>query len=76
MANKVIVDMNDPNRPRFTVAELKEILCERNELKARVSDLTDELALYRPSQKHSKYEMLLLKAKSKKLRSRSTCFYL
>ena len=48
MTNKIVVDLNDPNRPRFTVAELKEILCERNEHKARVSDLTDELALYRP----------------------------
>lgn len=41
-------DPNDPNRPRFTTAELKEILQERNELKARVSDLEDELELYRP----------------------------
>lgn len=45
------MDVNDPNRPRFTVAELKEILYERNELKARVSDLDDELALYRPRAK-------------------------
>lgn len=29
--------------------ELKEILYERNELKARVSDLEDELSIYRPS---------------------------
>ncbi|XP_022184306.1 RILP-like protein homolog isoform X2 [Nilaparvata lugens] len=38
----------DPNRPRFTTAELKEILHERNELKARVSDLEDELEIYCP----------------------------
>jgi len=47
LTNKIVIDVNDPNRPRFTIAELKEILCERNELKARVSDLVDELSLYR-----------------------------
>lgn len=41
-------DAEDPNRPRFTTAELKEILHERNELKARVSDLEDELEIYCP----------------------------
>jgi len=46
--SKAIADVNDPNKPRFTVSELKEILCERNELKARVSDLEDELSMYRP----------------------------
>lgn len=46
--NKVMYDLDDPDRPRFTTAELKEILHERNELKARVSDLEDELDLYRP----------------------------
>ncbi|KAG8251812.1 Rab interacting lysosomal protein-like 1 [Homalodisca vitripennis] len=40
----------DPNRPRFTTAELKEILHERNNLKARVSDLEDELETFRPKQ--------------------------
>ena len=39
---------NDPNRPRFTLPELKDILQQRNSLKARVSDLEDELAMYRP----------------------------
>ncbi|XP_015516923.1 RILP-like protein homolog isoform X2 [Neodiprion lecontei] len=47
-ANKAVYDLDDPDRPRFTTAELKEILHERNELKARVSDLEDELELYRP----------------------------
>ncbi|XP_071447833.1 RILP-like protein homolog isoform X2 [Hetaerina americana] len=42
---------DDPERPRFTTAELKEILHERNELKARVSDLEDELETYRPKPK-------------------------
>ncbi|CAK9823625.1 RILP-like protein homolog [Anthophora retusa] len=48
LTNKAVYDLDDPNRPRFTTAELKEILHERNELKARVSDLEDELELYRP----------------------------
>ncbi|XP_049840773.1 RILP-like protein homolog isoform X5 [Schistocerca gregaria] len=48
LTNKVVYDLDDPNRPRFTTAELKEILHERNELKAKVSDLEDELEIYRP----------------------------
>jgi len=48
MRNKVVYDVEDPARPRFTLAELKDILQERNSLKARVSDLEDELELYRP----------------------------
>merc|ERR1719225_1601905 len=49
MAGKVVYDLEDPSRPRFTLAELKDILQERNSLKARVSDLEDELELYRPN---------------------------
>ncbi|XP_032686051.1 RILP-like protein homolog isoform X1 [Odontomachus brunneus] len=48
LTNKAVYDLDDPDRPRFTTSELKEILHERNELKARVSDLEDELELYRP----------------------------
>ncbi|XP_037088951.1 RILP-like protein homolog isoform X2 [Pollicipes pollicipes] len=47
--NKVVYDRDDPARPRFTFSELRDILNERNELKARLSDLQDELTLYRPS---------------------------
>lgn len=50
-ANKAVYDLEDPNRPRFTTEELKDILHERNELKARVSDLEDELETYRPKKK-------------------------
>ncbi|XP_026278870.1 RILP-like protein homolog isoform X1 [Frankliniella occidentalis] len=50
LTNKVIYDKDDPNRPRFTTQELKDILHERNELKARVSDLEDELEMYRPKE--------------------------
>lgn len=50
-SNKAVYDLDDPNRPRFTTSELKDILNERNELKARVSDLEDELETYRPKNK-------------------------
>ncbi|KAK9892494.1 hypothetical protein WA026_020484 [Henosepilachna vigintioctopunctata] len=50
-SNKAIYDLDDPNRPRFTTQELKDILNERNELKAKVSDLEDELETYRPKPK-------------------------
>lgn len=53
LTNKAVYDLDDPNRPRFTTAELKEILHERNELKARVSDLEDELEMYRPKLRES-----------------------
>ncbi len=41
---------NSGGPPKFSLPELKEILHERNSLKARVSDLEDELAVYRPRQ--------------------------
>ncbi|KAJ8980384.1 hypothetical protein NQ317_009378 [Molorchus minor] len=50
-SNMAVYDLDDPNRPRFTTQELKDILHERNELKARVSDLEDELETYRPKKK-------------------------
>lgn len=48
LTNKAIYDLDDPERPRFTTAELKDILHERNELKSRVVDLEEELDQYRP----------------------------
>lgn len=50
-SNKAVYDLDDPNRPRFTTSELKDILHERNELKSRISDLEDELETYRPKTK-------------------------
>ena len=50
---KLIYDVDDPNRPKFSLPELRKILTERNSLKARVSDLEDELALYRPDETDS-----------------------
>lgn len=48
LKGKVVYDENDPMRPRFSLPELRDILQERNALKARVSDLEDELAVFRP----------------------------
>lgn len=39
----------DPNRPRYTKAEMLEVLIERNSLKERVFALQDELKIYKPS---------------------------
>ena len=38
----------DPNRPRYTKAEMLEILTERNNLKEKVFALQDELRIYNP----------------------------
>lgn len=40
-------DQKDPNRPRFTLQELRDVLHERNELKAKVFLLQEELAYYK-----------------------------
>ncbi|KAM3599708.1 uncharacterized protein V6R79_010243 [Siganus canaliculatus] len=41
------LDLKDPNRPRFTLQELRDVLHERNELKAKVFLLQEEVAYYR-----------------------------
>uniref|UniRef100_A0A8C2I8C1 RILP-like protein 1 n=1 Tax=Cyprinus carpio TaxID=7962 RepID=A0A8C2I8C1_CYPCA len=42
-------DLKDPNRPRFTLQELRDVLHERNELKAKVFMLQEEIAYYKRS---------------------------
>ncbi|XP_072809505.1 RILP-like protein 1 isoform X2 [Vicugna pacos] len=44
---KVAMDLKDPNRPRFTLQELRDVLHERNELKSKVFLLQEELAYYK-----------------------------
>ncbi|KAJ8380261.1 hypothetical protein SKAU_G00010390 [Synaphobranchus kaupii] len=44
---KGAVDLKDPNRPRFTLQELRDVLHERNELKAKVFMLQEEIAYYK-----------------------------
>lgn len=46
-AEKVAMDLKDPNRPRFTLQELRDVLHERNELKSKVFMLQEELAYYK-----------------------------
>lgn len=46
-ADKAAMDPKDPNRPRFTLQELRDVLHERNELKSKVFLLQEELAYYK-----------------------------
>ena len=48
LEGKMIVGMKDPNRPRFTMNELRDVLKERNELKTKLLEVEEELSLYRP----------------------------
>uniref|UniRef100_A0A8C5S9S0 RILP-like protein 2 n=1 Tax=Laticauda laticaudata TaxID=8630 RepID=A0A8C5S9S0_LATLA len=55
--NKMIVDLTDVNRPRFTLQELKDVLQERNHLKAQLLFAQEELEGYKSgyiSQKQEK----------------------
>uniref|UniRef100_UPI00358E8C8A RILP-like protein 1 isoform X1 n=1 Tax=Myxine glutinosa TaxID=7769 RepID=UPI00358E8C8A len=45
--NQQTTDNNDPNRPRFTLQELRDVLQERNELKAKLFLLQEELVYYK-----------------------------
>ncbi|XP_029018185.1 RILP-like protein 2 isoform X1 [Betta splendens] len=45
--NQLLVDLTDPNRPRFTMQELKEVLQERNQLKAQLMVVQEELQLFK-----------------------------
>ncbi|XP_037957562.1 RILP-like protein homolog [Teleopsis dalmanni] len=47
-------DPNDPNRPRYTTLELKELLNERDELLTTIENLNDELKALKPPEKLSK----------------------
>lgn len=48
MIGKMVIDLKDPNRPRFTLNELREVLLERNELKTKLIEVEDELKHYKP----------------------------
>ena len=43
----MVIDLKDPNRPRFTMQELKEVLQERNQLKAQLMVSQEELQMYK-----------------------------
>ncbi|XP_050408928.2 RILP-like protein 1 isoform X2 [Patella vulgata] len=54
MEGKMIIDLTDPNRPRFTLHELREVLMERNELKTKLIEIEEELSLYKPNESSEK----------------------
>ncbi|XP_046568229.1 RILP-like protein 1 isoform X2 [Haliotis rubra] len=47
---KMIIDLTDPNRPRFTMQELRQVLMERNELKTKLIEVEEELSVYKPKE--------------------------
>ncbi|KAG1957745.1 RILP-like protein 2 [Pimephales promelas] len=59
--NKLVVDLKDPNRPRFTMQELKEVLQERNKLKAQLMVAQEELQLYKSGVLGSEQSMVEIK---------------
>ncbi|XP_061073874.1 RILP-like protein 1 isoform X2 [Conger conger] len=46
LTDKLIIDLKDPNRPCFTKQEVRDMLYERNELKANLFLVQEELAYY------------------------------
>ncbi|XP_017965092.1 RILP-like protein homolog isoform X2 [Drosophila navojoa] len=42
-------DQNDPNRPRYTTRELKELISERDELLTTIDNLNEQLAELKPA---------------------------
>ncbi|XP_062814740.1 RILP-like protein 2 [Anolis carolinensis] len=45
--DKMVIDLTDANRPRFTLQELREVLQERNQLKAQLLVAQEELQCYK-----------------------------
>ncbi|XP_071214855.1 RILP-like protein 1 [Salvelinus alpinus] len=46
LTGKLVIDLKDPNRPCFTKQEVREMLTERNELKANLFLVQEELSFY------------------------------
>lgn len=46
LTDKMIIDLKDPNRPCFTKQEVRDMIFERNELKANLFLVKEELAYY------------------------------
>ncbi|XP_022103740.1 RILP-like protein 1 isoform X2 [Acanthaster planci] len=67
LTGKEIIDLSDPDRPRFTLLELQTVLQERDELKLDVMELEDELQQYRPKE----VDVQLTEADQKRPRSNS-----
>ncbi|KAM7050701.1 RILP-like protein 2 [Molossus nigricans] len=45
--DKMVVDLTDPNRPRFTLQELRDVLQERNRLKSQLLLAQEEVQCYK-----------------------------
>ncbi|NXO91594.1 RIPL2 protein, partial [Certhia brachydactyla] len=63
--DQMVIDLTDPNRPRFTLQELRDVLQERNQLKAQLLVVQEELQCYKSgiiSQKRDQTEELGKKA--------------
>lgn len=45
--DKMVVDLTDPNRPRFTLQELRDVLQERNKLKSQLLLAQEEVQCYK-----------------------------
>ncbi|XP_077015757.1 RILP-like protein 2 [Tamandua tetradactyla] len=45
--DKMVIDLTDPNRPRFTLQELRDVLQERNKLKSQLLVAQEELQCYK-----------------------------
>ncbi|CAH1802472.1 unnamed protein product [Owenia fusiformis] len=48
LEDKLVIDKKDPNRPRYTLNELRDVLLERNELKTKLIEVEEELEYYKP----------------------------
>ncbi|XP_066551683.1 RILP-like protein 1 [Amia ocellicauda] len=46
LTDKMVIDLKDPNRPCFTKQEVRDMLFERNELKANLFLVQEELSYY------------------------------
>lgn len=44
---QVVGNVKDPDNPRFTLNELKDILTERNTLKSKLIEIEEELTYYK-----------------------------
>ncbi|RMC05742.1 hypothetical protein DUI87_17285 [Hirundo rustica rustica] len=63
--DQMVIDLTDPNRPRFTLQELRDVLQERNQLKAQLLVVQEELQCYKSgiiSQKRDQTEELAKEA--------------
>jgi len=46
--NKMVIDLNDSDQPRFTLADVSDVMAERNRLKEQLITLEEELLQYKP----------------------------